>query len=48
MKMWYEEYGITKPFYGDEWVAIIKGDCCKQCVERYAFRHDKRKYKKRA
>jgi len=25
--MWYEEYGITKPFYGDDWVAIIKGDC---------------------
>ncbi len=25
--MWYEEYGITKPFYGDDWVCIIKGDC---------------------
>ena len=25
--MWYEEYGITNPFYGDDWVAILKGDC---------------------
>ena len=24
------------------------GDYCKQVIERYAFRHDKRKFKKRA
>jgi len=25
--MWYEEYGITKPYYGDEWTCIVHGDC---------------------
>jgi len=25
--LWYEEYGITKPYYGDEWVCIVHGDC---------------------
>ena len=24
---WYEEYGITKPFYGDDAVCILHGDC---------------------
>ena len=27
MTEWYEEYGITNPFYGDDWVCILKGDC---------------------
>jgi len=24
---WYEELGIKNPFYGDDWVCILKGDC---------------------
>ncbi len=24
---WYEEYGITNPFYGDDYVCILHGDC---------------------
>jgi len=27
MAEWYEEYGITKPYYADEWVCIVHGDC---------------------
>ena len=25
--MWYEEYGITKPYYADQWVCIVCADC---------------------
>ena len=25
--MWYEELGIKKPYYADEWVCIVHGDC---------------------
>lgn len=28
-KNWFEDYGITDPYYADKWRVIVKGDCVK-------------------